>query len=123
MSVPLGKRTRMPVASRPWNLREPQPDQEDPRREETEKQKMERQICLTCDLPGCTPEAAACPLYQHDQATKKPVYHKSEALKEFLAWAWGPMTNREWAEKLGVSPSTISRWRKEYANEIKKRRP
>ena len=44
-----------------------------------------------------------------------------EVLQEFLARAWGPMTNREWAEKLGVSKTTVARWRKEYANEIKKR--
>ena len=123
MPAPLGKHTRMPVASRPWTLRESQPDQEDPKRVETAKQREEREICLGCDLPDCMPEAFSCPLYQHSQKTKKPVRHKSKMLQEFLQWAWGPMTNREWAEKLGVSKTTVARWRREYAEEIKKRRP
>lgn len=45
-----------------------------------------------------------------------------EPPEDFLNWAWGPMTNREWAERCGVSETTIWTWKRKYAAEIMERR-
>lgn len=116
MPAPLGKHVRRPVASRPWNGG----DRQGSRAAETEAQKREREACLNCTLPDCMPRSVTCPVGVGFKKREKR--EKLRPPEEFLDWAWGPMTNREWAERCGVSTSTINRWRQHYARQIHARK-
>lgn len=108
MPAPLGKRTVFYGARRPWNCSPPEnvsPNQSG--RPISKKAVAERETCLSCTEPDCPSEQ--CPLIR-----RKPKREKLVPPEEFLRWAWTPMTNMEWAEKLGVSRTTISKWRAEY---------
>lgn len=93
-----------------------------PRRErlmikDTPREIRERELCLNCPYPECpTP---GCPVRKIGVGRGRP---KKVPPDDFLNWAWGPKTNREWAEELGVDKSTISRWRARYAEEIEARK-
>lgn len=113
MPAPLGKHVRRPVASRPWSGGELPVE----RTRETEAQKKEREACLNCKLPDCMPYSTTCPI-----GVKSEKRIKVRPTEDFLDWAWGPMTDTEWARECGVSKSTIGRWRKLYAEEIQRRR-
>ena len=103
MPAPLGKRTVFDGARRPWLTSGP--ERAEPGRPVSAKEITEREICLACTEPDCPSDT--CPL-------RKGRKKKREPPEEFLRWAWGPMTNREWAEALGVSTYQISKWRAEY---------
>jgi len=75
----------------------------------THDSKEKINACLSCSLPDCDPDTAECKI---TRSRKKP--KTSTPPEDFLRWAKGPMTNREWAEELGVSISTISHWRTKY---------
>lgn len=77
---------------------------------ETDRQRKERETCLTCELPACNQEWSACPLRK---AAGKRMWG-SVPPPEFLRQGSGPMTDRLWAEKLGVSKQTVRRWREKY---------
>lgn len=116
MTKPLGKRTIMPKAVRPWSQGDR--GKERPIHKETPREIKERPICLSCNLPTCP--NIDCPLTEITYESKRrPNCGPTE---EFLDWAWGPMSAKEWAEKIGVDASTIRRWKRKYADEIEKRR-
>ena len=117
MAAPLGKRTVMPSATRPWSLRTPSREPEI--RRETARERREREICLHCEQPDCPSEQ--CPISDRsvNNTGRPPGKPKRIPPREFIEGAWGPMTNREWAERLHASPTTIRQWRREYAEQIK----
>lgn len=125
MTKPRGKRVVIPRAVRPWNLEELRPDTETSTRRETARQRLERETCLHCSLPDCP--SVLCPLFGDPDRQEPPGRQRKGPTEDFLDWAWGPKTNREWAEEFGVSTTTIREWKKKYAEEIdarrKKRRP
>lgn len=117
MPAPLGKHVRFPGGTRPWNI--PQKEKKElawddykTKRALSSCDSQEAiEACLACKYPDCDPYAG-CKVY--------PIKNKSgpsnrlDPPEDFLKWGWGPMTNREWAEQLQVSTSTIARWRREY---------
>lgn len=116
MPAPLGKKVVFPSAHRPWLIQEASVER--PVHKETPKEIREREICLNCKLPECRPDGTACPI----APLRVPSKGRVKPPDEFLDWAWGPMTNAEWADKCGVSVSTIQRWRQHYARQIWARR-
>jgi len=116
MSGPRGKITRFDGGTRPWNVPTPE-DQgkvERVKYTETDQARREREACLSCPLPDCSPYSEGCPVFAPPAADKSKRRGKLEPPEEFLRWAFGPMTNQEWADRLGVSKTTISKWRTEY---------
>ena len=114
MSGPRGKITRFDGGTRPWNVPTPYDTAEhNVKYAETAQAKRERELCLNCDLPDCAPYSNGCKVCDREGRSKiRGKRTKLEPPEEFLDWAWGPMTNPEWAAMLGVSKTTISRWRK-----------
>lgn len=111
----LGRHSYRPSATRPGTKSPPSPERE--MIKETPKLIKERELCLNCPYPECpTP---GCPVRQIGATRGRP---KKVPPEDFLNWAWGPKTNREWAEECGVDKSTVSRWRVRYADEIELRR-
>lgn len=116
MPAPLGKRVRFPGGRRPWNV----PQERGPEasadynyklRLSTHDDKEKIDACLSCPYPDCDPYAG-CKVYPIKN--KRGPSNRLDPPEDFLEWGWGPMTNREWAEQLQVSVSTIARWRREY---------
>lgn len=117
MPAPRGKHSRYPGATRPWNV--PQVKQAETEADynyrlklSTHDSKEKIDVCLSCGLPECQPKSSGCQAFPRKNKTGPG--HKLKPPEEFLRWGWGPMTNQEWASELGVSVSTILRWRREY---------
>lgn len=100
-------------AHRPWGT-EPSPDRKHTLVYETEVQKAEREACLFCPLPACLPHSASCPVRHYKKSRPKPKGRRKpmEIPAAFVKYGMDGTSNLEWAEHLGVSPSTIQRWRK-----------
>lgn len=117
MSAPRGKVTRFDGGTRPWNIPVPE-DAKGPsvKYRETAKARRDREACLSCTLPDCAPYSVDCPVC-NEKGRALPEGKRKKKLEppeEFLRWAFGPMTNQEWADRFGVSKTTISKWRTEY---------
>lgn len=117
MPAPLGKHTRMPGAKRPWSVRESETPYI-PLHRETKRDLIERPICLSCTEPDCPSPGCPLPVPKYEGSGRP----KRGPTEEFLDWAWGPMTAKEWAGRIGVNESTIRRWKRQYAEEIEARR-
>lgn len=105
---------RFEGGTRPWNV--PDTPLAPQTGTETEKQRREREICFSCPLPDCDPRDIKCPRRPGKSRRGPP---RLDPPDDFLMWAHGPMTDREWAEQCDVSLSTIKRWRRQY--KIKRR--
>ena len=96
---------RFSGAHRPWGT-EPSPEnrKHTPVHTETEEMQREREACLACPLPDCRPQSPACPVRHAGRKAMEPP-------AVFVKHGMDRTSNKEWAEHLGVSASTIQKWR------------
>lgn len=113
MTMPLGKRTIMPKATRPWSARESIPEK--PIHKDTAREKLEREICLNCELPECPDERCPIATPSINTAKKKPGQKKREMPQDFPQWAW-KLTVKELSRHFGAGEKLIYRWRNELKN-------
>ena len=107
-------------AHRPWGT-EPSPDKSQTLIKETEAMRTERETCLACPLPECNPYLACCPLRKTGgKAKRKAGRKKLEPPPVFVKYGMDGTSSEEWAEHLGVSKSTVCRWRRELGYRRKK---
>lgn len=99
-------------AYRPWN----EPTSKGYRKvPESEAARRERETCLACPLPECRPGHTACGLTKAGAGSGKYKggRKKLEPPPVFVKYGMNSTSTAEWAEHLGVSKSTINRWRRE----------
>lgn len=101
-------------AHRPW-LTASQGEPDRSYYQETVKMKAERETCLSCTLPSCRPESPLCPLRNYKEPPRKQHggRKKMPIPAVFVKYGMNRTSNKEWAEHLGVSTTTIRHWRKE----------
>lgn len=102
-------------AHRPWGT-EPSPDHSLTLvYKENEVMAKEREACLSCPLPDCQPNIVSCPIRNQKKQKRghKGGNKKLEIPPVFVKYGMNRTSNREWAEHLGVSASTIFKWRRE----------
>lgn len=106
--------SRFSGAHRPWGT-EPSPEnrKHTPVHTETEEMQREREACLACPLPDCRPKSTLCPVrhYKEPPRKRKGGRKAMEPPAVFVKHGMDRTSNKEWAEHLGVSPTTIQRWR------------
>lgn len=104
--------TKVSGAHRPWNGTEAKGGA--PEKAETEAQRLERETCLTCPLPTCNPDWAACPLWGLEKPRSGGGWRKRLPVPAaFHRLAQKDMTCREIAAELGVSDTTVVRWKRQ----------
>ena len=81
--------------------------------QESEADRRERETCLACPLPECKPSSINCPVrnYKNVAVKKKAGRKRLEPPAVFVKHGMNRTSNKEWAEHLGVSASTIQKWR------------
>lgn len=100
-------------AHRPWGT-EASPDTSQPLIKETEEMRAEREACLACPLPECNPYLSSCPVRNRRKGPRQKAGRKKlEPPAVFVKYGRSSTSNREWAEHLGVSVTTILNWRRE----------
>lgn len=99
-------------AHRPWN----EPTGKGYQKvQESEAARRERETCLACPLPECRPAMAACGLTKAGAGSGKYKggRKKLEPPAVFVKYGMNSTSTAEWAEHLGVSRSTVCKWRRE----------
>lgn len=106
--------SRFSGAHRPWATESAgEPDRT--HYKETEVMQQEREACLSCPLPDCKPSSINCPVrnYKKVAVKKKAGRKRLEPPPVFIKYGKSNITNREWAEHLGVGKTTVANWRRE----------
>lgn len=119
MPINLNKQSRFQGGTRPWNIPEKKGRIDgavgvnNKVKLTTHDSKDKINACLSCSLPDCDPDTADCKITRSRKRAGS-ARHYGPPPEDFVRWAHGPMTNKEWAEELGVSTRTITYWRTKY---------
>ena len=107
--------SRFSGGHRPWGTEASPERRHSPLYQETETLKREREACLACPLPDCRPRSPACPVRHAGKAPRKRKGGRKamEPPAVFVKHGMDRTSNKEWAEHLGVSRSTVCKWRRE----------